>query len=56
MADVRNDEMMRRQNERDQRENWRRMNKMWEVPQINENAFFPDSPSRKKKKRSAFDF
>jgi hypothetical protein len=46
----------RRQDERDQREYTKNLNKMFEVPQVNENAFFPDAPNKKKKKRSMFDF
>lgn len=55
-AFVQNEERQSRQDERDQKENWRRMNKMWEVPRVNENAFLGEPPNRKKKKRSAFDF
>jgi hypothetical protein len=55
-AQVREQERIRRQNERDQREYWKNLNRMYEVPQVNENAFFGDSPNRKKKKRSMFDY
>jgi hypothetical protein len=55
-ADVREQEMIRRQNDRDQRAYSNRLNKMFEVPQVNENAFFGDSHRRKRKKRSMYDF
>jgi hypothetical protein len=55
-AFVQNEERLRRQDERDRIAYNKRLNKMWEVPQVNENAFFPNPPNRKKKKRSPFDF
>jgi hypothetical protein len=54
--EFRENDRVRRQNERDQREHMKNLNKMFEVPQVNENAFFPDAPNKKKKKRSMFDF
>lgn len=56
MADVREQERIRRQNESNERQYWKNLNKMYEVPQVNENAFFGEPSSRKKKKRSMFDF
>lgn len=56
VADVREQERMKRQDERDQRAYWKNLNKMYEVPSVNENAFLGEPPHRKKKKRSAFDF
>ena len=56
MADVREQERLRRQDERNQQDFQKRMNKMWEVPQINENAFLGEPPTRRKKKRSVWDF
>jgi hypothetical protein len=55
MADVREQERIRRQNEHDERQYWKNLNDMFEVPQVNENAFLPDAPKRKKKKHSMFD-
>jgi hypothetical protein len=56
MADVREQERLKRQDIREQREAQKRFNKMWEVPPLNENAFFGEPQTRKKKKRSTFNF
>ncbi len=55
VADVRERERLKRQNEREQKQYYNNLNKMFEVPQVNGNAFFPDAPKSKKKKRSMFD-
>lgn len=58
MADVREQERVRRQNDREQREYNRRINKMFEAPKVNNNFLTEDFPanSKRKKKRSMFDF
>lgn len=47
---------IRRQNERDERQYWKNVNKMYAVPKMNDNFLVGDAPSRKKKKRSVWDF
>ncbi len=56
MAEVREQERLRRKDEREQRQFQKQFNKTWEVPTLKENAFFGEPPNRKKKKRSMFDF
>jgi len=55
IASVREQECIRRQNEKVQKAYWKNLNKMYEMPQVNENAFLGEPSSRKKRKRSMFD-
>jgi hypothetical protein len=52
-ANIREQERIRRQNEREQRDYSRRMNEMYKVQPVNNAAFFGDPP-RKKKKRNYY--
>jgi hypothetical protein len=56
VADVRSQERARQRDERDYRAYQKRLNKMFEPPQVNDNLFLGDAPSRKKKKRSVWDY
>ena len=56
-ADVTESVRIRRQNERDNREHMRRLDRMFELPQVNDDFFTQDlEPRRRKKKRSMFGF
>jgi len=56
VAEVNENERLKRQNERDHREQMKRLNKMFEPPKMNNNFFVQDiEPKKKKKKRSILD-
>jgi len=56
VAEVRRQERVRRQDERDQKEYWNRLNKMYEVPHVNEDVFFGDGSNKRRKKKSIWDY
>ena len=54
-AVVQEENRIRRQNERDQRNALRRFeNQMWDIPKVNDNFFVQDFESKKRKKRRNF--
>lgn len=57
VADVREEEIIRRQNERNRREALRRFeNQMFDVPKVNDDFFVQDlQPKKRKKRRQFFD-
>ena len=54
--DAREQERLRRQEEREEREHQKRIEDVWGVPRINKNAILGEPPNRKKKKRSPLEF